>query len=202
MTKLAVFDWECLDSDNIQKLKSYQNDGWNVILIGNGLDCRSFEIDVSDCRKGMFFGSDEREIYSVTVKTQNTYLVFTDGSSLVCDHDDDQKVWIQDNSRQVEIAKMQALLEKLDLKLGLLCTDSGFSAYFVRPFKQLYGTYYTTTSDAEGKGLNFRLPNDGMIQLAKRSFNYKETHTVYIKIFWFYREWQERTGDQFVFIGK
>ncbi len=96
---------------------------------------------------------------------------------------------------------MRTLVRQLDLKLGLLCPDDGFSVYFVKPYEEFYETYHRTQCCAEGQGLNFRLPNDGMLQLIKRAFHYREFKTVYVKLWWLYREWQKRTGDEFVFIG-
>lgn len=197
--KLALFNWTALDPE---KIKAYQNDGWDVALVGNGLDCRSYKIHASECKQGMFLGSNEKEIYSVTVRPNNdVYLVFTDGSSSVYEHDDYQEVWIRENSLRVEVEKMRALVKKLDIKVGLLCPDNGFSVYFVRPHKEFYETYHRTQCCFEGQGLNFRLPNDGMIQMAKEMFHIRETRTVFVKLWWIYREWQEKTGDQFVGVG-
>ncbi len=105
-------------------------------------------------------------------------------------------------SIRVEVEKMRALVKELDISLGLLCPDNGFSVYFVRPCEEWYETYHRTQCCFEGQGLNFRLPNNGMIEMAKRAFHYREFKTVYIKLWWLYREWQEKTDDRFVFIGK
>lgn len=170
--KLAVFDWKIIDRE---KLKAYQKDDWEVVLIGNGLDCRSYKIHVSECKQGMFLGSSEKEIYSVTVAPNNdVYLVFVDGSGGVWEHDDYQKVWVRENSIRVEVEKMRALVKELDIRLGLLCPDNGFSVYFVRPDEEFYQTYHRTQCCFEGQGLNFRLPNDGMIEMAKKAFHYVE----------------------------
>jgi hypothetical protein len=191
-----------LSDRNLAKLKAYQSDGWEVALVGNGLDCRSYQIHASECKQGQFFGSDEKEIYSVTVAPNNdVYLVFADGSSQVREHDDYQEVWVKDNSLRTEVAKMSALLWKLDIGLGLLCPDNGFSVYFVRPYTDFHQIYRRDQCTFERQGLNFRLPNDGMLEMAKQAFHYREFKTVYIKLWWLYREWQEKTDDQFVFIG-
>lgn len=199
-TKLAVFDWKSLSDRNVEKLKAYQNDGWDAVLVGNGLDCQSRRIRVSECKKGMFLGDQEKEIYSVATKpNDDVYLVFADGSGDRRDYY--EYLWVKENSMRAEVAKMQSLLKELDIKLGLLCPDNGFSVYFVRPYEKFYETYLITQCHLEGKGLNFQLPNDGMIEMAKQAFHYKETRTVYVKLWWIYREWQEKTEDQFVFNG-
>ena len=134
-TKLAVFNWENLDKE---KLKAYQKDGWEVALIGNGLDCSSYKIHARECSRGMFLGSSEKEVWSVAVHHRgDVYITFVDGSCSPYKHGDYQEVWVRNHSIRVEVEKMRALVKELDIRLGLLCPDNGFSVYFVRPHEEL-----------------------------------------------------------------
>ncbi len=79
-TKLAVFDWAALTNDNLAKLKNYQANGWDVALVGNGLDCSSYKINIRDSKQGMFVG--EKQIQSVSVYSNgDTHLSYTNGST-------------------------------------------------------------------------------------------------------------------------